>query len=218
MNKVIIFGLGDNAELAHYYFSNDSDYEVVAFTVNQEYKQLDSFCNLPVISFEKIDEFYDKNNCHIFIAMGYGKMNSDREKVYHDVKSKGWTCANYISSKATVLTETIGDNNFILEDNTIQPFVSIGNNNVIWSGNHIGHHGSIGDHNFITSQVTISGRVNVGHNCFIGVNSSIRDHISIAEYTLIGAHSWISKSTKPYEVYTAKQTPLFPKTSDRLKI
>ncbi|MCQ8869331.1 acetyltransferase [Vibrio splendidus] len=218
MHKVIIFGLGDNAELAHYYFSNDSDYQVVAFTVNQEYKKVENFCDLPVISFEDIDNHYKKEDCHIFIAMGYGNMNSDRENVYNKAKSDGWICANYISSRATILTNSIGDNNFILEDNTIQPFVSIGNNNVIWSGNHIGHHGVIGDHNFITSQVTISGRVDIENNCFIGVNSSIRDHIKISYFTLIGAHSWISKNTKPYEVYTAKQTPLFPKTSDRLKI
>ena len=150
--------------------------------------------------------------------MGYGRMNSDRESVYKKAKLDGWRFANYISSRATVLTKLIGDNNFILEDNTIQPFVSIGNNNVIWRGNHIGHHSTIGDHNFITSQVAISGRVYISNNCFIGVNSSIRDHITISEFTLVGAHSWISKNTKPYEVYTAKQTPLFPKTSDRLKI
>ncbi|MDH5888517.1 acetyltransferase [Vibrio splendidus] len=218
MHKVIIFGLGDNAELAHYYFSNDSDYQVVAFTVNQEYKKVDSFCDLPVISFEDIDNHYKKEECHLFIAMGYGNMNSDRENVYNKAKSDGWVFANYISSRATILTTIIGDNNLILEDNTIQPFVSIGNNNVIWSGNHIGHHGTIGDHNFITSQVTISGRVDIENNCFIGVNSSIRDHIKISDFTLIGAHSWISKNTNPYDVYVAKQTPLFPKKSDKLKI
>ena len=32
-NKVIIFGILDTAELAHYYLTNDSEYEVVAFTV-----------------------------------------------------------------------------------------------------------------------------------------------------------------------------------------
>ncbi len=33
----------------------------------------------------------------------------------------------------------------LLEDNTIQPFVSIGNV-TLWSGNHIGHHSTIHDH------------------------------------------------------------------------
>ena len=31
--RLVIFGAGDIAQLAHFYFSTDSDYEVVAFTV-----------------------------------------------------------------------------------------------------------------------------------------------------------------------------------------
>ena len=35
--KVVVFGISDLAELAHYYLTNDSPYEIVAFTVNKEY-------------------------------------------------------------------------------------------------------------------------------------------------------------------------------------
>ncbi len=34
---LVIFGAGDIAQLAHYYFSTDSDYDVVAFTVDAAY-------------------------------------------------------------------------------------------------------------------------------------------------------------------------------------
>ena len=38
MNKsLVIFGTGDIAQIAHFYFSTDSKYDVVAFTVNAEY-------------------------------------------------------------------------------------------------------------------------------------------------------------------------------------
>jgi hypothetical protein len=37
INKVIIFGILDNSELAHYYLTTDSEYDVVAFTVNEEF-------------------------------------------------------------------------------------------------------------------------------------------------------------------------------------
>ena len=37
MNKVIVFGLQDFAELAHYYLTHDSDYEVVAFCVHEAF-------------------------------------------------------------------------------------------------------------------------------------------------------------------------------------
>jgi sugar O-acyltransferase (sialic acid O-acetyltransferase NeuD family) len=217
-NKLVIFGLGDNAELAKFYFDTDSEFEAVAFAVDAQYKDSEEFSGLPVIAFENITRDYPPEEYNMFIAIGYTDMNSARENKYNQAKELGYDFANYISSRATVLTDVIGDNNFILEDNTIQPFVKIGNNNVIWSGNHIGHHGTIGNHCFITSQVTISGRVDVADNCFLGVNSTFRDDIKIGYKTLVGAHAWISKSTKEYDVYVPKSTKIFPKKSHELKI
>lgn len=218
MNKVIIFGMGDNAELAKFYFENDSEYEVIAFTVNKEFLNQEKFCELPVVEWEIIEKYYTPEEYVLFIAVGYGNMNKVREEKYIEGKQKGYTFANYISTKASIFTKDIGENNFILEDNTIQPFVKIGNNNVIWSGNHIGHHGTIGDHNFITSQVTISGRVIIENNCFIGVNSTVRDHIKIREFTLIGAGAWISKDTEKYGVYTIPSAKKLDEKSLDLKI
>jgi len=37
MAKVIIFGVQDFASLAHFYLTHDSDHEVVAFSVNEQY-------------------------------------------------------------------------------------------------------------------------------------------------------------------------------------
>lgn len=222
MKKIIIFGLGDNAELAKYYFENDEKYnqthKVVAFTVERKFLDRNEFNGLPVIEFEEIEKIYPIDEYYLFIAVGYTAMNEIREKIYLIGKEKGYSFVNYISSKANVFTEIIGENNFILEDNTIQPFVKIGNNNVIWSGNHIGHHGEIGNNCFITSQVVISGRCKIEDNCFIGVNSTIRDHITIKYKSLIGAGAWISKTTKEYGVYLTEQTRKIDKRSVDLKI
>lgn len=216
--KLIIFGVGDNSELAKFYFETDTDFDVVAFVVDAQYKNDNEFCGLPIVEFENVVSAYPPEEYAMFIAIGYTDMNSAREEKYNKAKELGYKLPNYISSKATVLTDKIGDNNFILEDNTIQPFVGIGNNNVIWSGNHIGHHSLIRDHCFITSQVTISGRVEVANNCFLGVNSTFRDHIKIAYKTLVGAHAWISKDTNEYDVFVPQSTKLFPKKSNELKI
>ena len=43
MFYINIFGTFDTAELAHYYLTNDSEYEVVAFTINKEYLKEDTF-------------------------------------------------------------------------------------------------------------------------------------------------------------------------------
>lgn len=155
MDKVVIFGIGDNAELAKYYFENDSKYEVVAFTVDKEYETNELFHGLPVVSFENLEEYYSPEEVMLFIAIGYTNMNEIREIKYLDGKKRGYKFANYLSSRANILTDKIGENNFILEDNTIQPYVEIGNNNVFWSGSHIGHHGKIGNNCFITGSLSI---------------------------------------------------------------
>ena len=59
----------------------------------------------------------------------------------------------------------------IMEHNTIQPYVTIGENTILWSGNHVGHHTQIGKNVFIASHAVISGSVIVGENSFIGVNA-----------------------------------------------
>lgn len=222
MKKIIIFGLGDNAELVKYYFENDEKYKinhkVVAFTVEKKFMDRKEFNGLPVVEFENIEKLYPKEEYYLFIAVGYTAMNEVREKIYLLGKEMGYRYVNYISSKANIFTENIGENNFILEDNTIQPFVKIGNNNVIWSGNHIGHHGEIGNNCFITSHVVISGRCRIEDNCFIGVNSTIRDHVTVEYKSLIGAGAWISKNTEKYGVYLAEQATKINKKSIELKI
>jgi sugar O-acyltransferase (sialic acid O-acetyltransferase NeuD family) len=150
----------------------------------------------------------------MFIAVGYVHLNRTRETFYHEAKRKGYRLLTYVSSKATVWSHDIGDNCFVLEDNTIQPFVKIGNNVVMWSGNHIGHHSTIQDHCFLSSHVVISGHVQVGPYCFIGVNAAIRENICLGESCIIGAGALIMKSTKDREVYIGKRTRPVSRNSD----
>ena len=109
------------------------------------------------------------------------------------------------------------ENVFIFEDNTIQPFTTIGNNTIMWSGNHLGHHSTIGNHCFISSHVVISGACKLGNNIFIGVNSTLHDCVSLGDECLVGG-GCCAMSTKPKSVYVVKSTPIFPKTSDRMRI
>ena len=193
-NKLVIFGSGDIAQLAHYYFSNDSLYDVVAFTVDSEYKTVEEFCGLPVIAFSELKAFFSPQDVSVFVALSYSKLNAVRKDKYLAVKAMGYTLASYISSKATVLNQQdIGENCFILEDNTIQPFVKIGNDVVLWSGNHIGHHSTIHDHVYFTSHVVLSGRCEVGAYSFFGVNATIRDGCKIGEGTLVAMGANITR-------------------------
>lgn len=215
---LVIFGTGDIAQLAHYYFSTDSEYEVVAFTVDAAYITEVMFCDLPIIPFEELVNRYSPDTHQLFAALSYSKLNAVRKEKYLAAKALGYTIASYISSKATVLNDgRIGENCFIFEDNTIQTFVTIGNNVTLWSGNHIGHHSTIKDHCFIASHVVVSGGVEIGEQCFIGVNATLRDHIKIGEKCVIGAGALMLTDAEPLGVYIGAATERSKVPSTRLR-
>jgi sugar O-acyltransferase (sialic acid O-acetyltransferase NeuD family) len=219
MARLVIFGTGDIARLAHFYFTRDSEHEVVAFTVDAEYRHGDRFAGLPLVDAAAVTTLYPPAQYAMFVAIGYTQMNRARAAKYEQMKASGYTLMSYVSSRCSYLSESLpGDNCFILEDNTIQPFVTIGNDVVLWSGNHVGHDAVIEDHCFITSHVVISGHAKVRPYCFIGVNATIRNAIEIAPATLIGAGAVIMKGTKPKGVYLPQRAELFSKTSDQIEI
>ncbi|GHN02883.1 hypothetical protein WSM22_43720 [Cytophagales bacterium WSM2-2] len=202
MAKVIIFGIQDFAELAWYYLSNDSNHTVVAFCVNAQYMpSTPQFKGIPIVAFEEIENKFSPTEYAFFAPMSPQGMNKPRALVYHMIKEKGYTLISYISSKATIFGNKIGDNCFILENNTIQPFTTIGNNVVLWSGNHIGHHGEIKDHVSFTSHVVMSGHCVIEPYCFLGVNATLRDGLVLAEGTLVAMGATITKDTEAYGVY-----------------
>lgn len=215
---LVIFGTGDIAQLAHYYFSTDSDYEVVAFTVDKEYVTASDFQGLPIVPFDEVAQLYPPNTHAFFVALSYAKLNQIRKEKYLAAKELGYALASYVSSHATVLNDgEIGDNCFILEDNTIQPFVTIGNNVTLWSGNHVGHHSTIHDHCFIASHVVISGGVQIMESCFIGVNVTLRDHIKVGQRCVIGAGALLLSDADTEGVYGAVATERSKVASTKLR-
>ena len=170
-------------------------------------------------SFEDIVKLYPPTEYKLFIALSYAQMNKLRELKYHEAKAKGYELVSYISSKCTYLSQfTTGDNCFIFENNTIQPFVKIDDNVTLWSGNHIGHHSEIHSHNFISSHVVVSGHCIVESNCFIGVNATIGHQVQIAKETLVGAGAIITKNTEEKSVYVPAKSVKLDKTSDMFKL
>ena len=219
MAKLVIFGAGDIARLAHYYFTRDSEHDVVGFAVDAKYRQGDTFLDLPLLPFEEIANTYAPGEYKMFVALSYARMNKLREEKYRQAKASGYELVSYVSSRCSFLTDyPVGDNCFILEDNTIQPFVKIGSNVTLWSGNHIGHDAVIEDHCFLASHIVVSGYVRIRNNCFIGVNATLRNSITIAPETLIGAGAVIMKDTVEKGVYLPQRAELFSKKSDEIEL
>ena len=216
--KLIIFGAGQTAEVAHFYFTNDSEFDVTAFTVDREYIVEDTLFGVPVVPFEDVASLYPPAQHDLFVAVTYTGMNKNRAQKLAEAKTKGYTCPSYVSSKATVWPGLKhGENCLILEDNTIQPHVVISNDVYLWSGNHIGHHTVIHDHVYIASHVVVSGAVEIGAYSFIGVNATLRDNIRIGRENLIGAACLILKDTEERAVFKGQASEATAITSDKLR-
>lgn len=219
MADIIIFGVNDTAQLAHYYLQHDSQHKVVAFTVDATYIPENKLFNgLPVIDFAEIEHHYSPDNYQFIAPMTAAGMNKIRENIYLRAKDKGYHFISYVSTRATVLTENIGENCFILEDNTLQPFTHIGDNVVIWSGNHIGHHSRINSHSFISSHVVISGHCNIEKYCYLGVNSTLRDGLTIEEGSFIAMGATVTRNTLAWGAYLGSPARSMNKKSTEIKI
>lgn len=192
--KLVLFGEGAFAEIAYEYFTHDSAYEVVAFTIDRAYIKRDTLFGLPIVPFEEVTTHYPPDQYEMHIALVYNHLNRLRTRIYQTAKSLGYTLANYVSSRSFVWHNVpMGDNVFVFEDNTIQPFVKLGSNIVLWSGNHIGHHSTIESHNFISSHVVISGFCHIGESCFFGVNSTVGNNVTVGKDAYVGAGALIVK-------------------------
>lgn len=209
--KLVIFGDRVYAEIVYEYFQYDSDYEVVAFCVDEEYLSKTEFCGRPVVSYEDVAALYPPEEHEMHVAIVYGELNRIRERICIKARDKGYKLANYISSHAFVWRNVImGDNVFIFEHNTVQPSVKMGDGVILWSGNHIAHHTTIGDYSFITSHVVLAGFCEVGTHCFIGGNACMRDQIKIGNSCWIGHGAVLNNDIEDNSLVNAEASSVKP--------
>lgn len=218
MEKVVIFGTTELAVMCHFYLTHDSPYDVVAFTVDQDYIKEETLCNLPVVAFENIELSHPPNEYKILVAVWFGKVNKTRAEKYYQAKAKGYSLISYISSKSTICPGLVlGDNCIILGNCAIQPFVKLGNNITLLDGCVIGHHSIIKDHCFLSLHAVVSGEVILEPYCFLGANSTIRNNVVIASECVIGAGTLILENTRERGVYKGNPATFLPKPSNELK-
>ena len=217
MSKVVVFGTGNQAKLIHYLLTNDSDHEVVAFTVESQYINDLSFLDLPIVPFERITDKYPPSEFDMFIALGAQNRNELRERVFDYIKEKGYSLISYISSKAQTWPDLVtGENVFILQATSIEPFVEIGNN-VVLIGTQIGQHVKIEDNCFI-STATLGSDVLVGRNSFIGINALVNPYIKIGMKSVIGSGAIITRDVDDYAVFSPPSTKKSRVNSRKLRI
>lgn len=200
--KLVIYGIGETAEIIADYFIRDSDYDVVGFCVDRQFMSVESLLGLPVTPFEDVLSYYPPDKFEMFVAASFSKLNRVRTSMYNKAKKLGYKFASYVNSNTFIWhNAVVGENTFIFEENVIQYKVKIGNNVILWSGNHIGHQTIIEDNCFISSHVVISGFCTIGKNSFIGVNSSFNDGLKMGHDCVTGNGTILVKDTEAGYVY-----------------
>ena len=218
VKPLVIFGSAETAELAKFYFENDSDYRVAAFTVDDGFAVGDSFQGLPLVPFSEATKRFPPADFEMHVALSYARLNRLRQDKYVQSKAAGYKLASYVCSKSVTWPDlSVGDNCFILENQTIQPGVRIGNNVMIWSGNHLGHGAQIGDHTYIASHVVISGHSKIGQRNFFGVNATLRDFCTIGDDCFIAMGASVARDMPNGAVALAPSAEVYEEGDRRAK-
>lgn len=218
MEKVIIFGNSLFAELYYDCLTNDSPYEVAAFTVDSDFITEDRLFGLPVVPFGDIETFFPPSQYKMIVSVSFQKVNRLREAKYLQAKLKGYDLISYISSKANTWSGLVlGDNCTIGANSSVEPFVTIGNNVTVTNSVIIGHHVVLKDHSFVAPGAVILGGVTVEPNCLIGANATIKEGVTIARECIIGTGVSITKNTQEGGVYFNRPPELYPKRSNELR-
>ena len=175
--------------------------EVIGYVIDKSYKTNDCFNNLPVYAFEDVNNLLDVTRVEFVLSLGYSSMNEHRESKYDICKSRGYKVFTFISNRAIVYSNKIGEGSLILPGTYIGPFSEVGICTVIRPGTVLAHHDKIGDFNWIADGCTFGGGVTCGSHCFLGLGTTVRNEISVADYTFTGAKSCVINDTLKDSAY-----------------
>jgi sugar O-acyltransferase (sialic acid O-acetyltransferase NeuD family) len=209
MSRIVLFGAGRGASVAHRFFAGDTEHEVVGFATDGAYVRAREYRGLPLVAFEEVERHFPPESCRMHILLGYQQMNGLRQQKYEQAKAKGYTLESYVASDIfRVEPIAVGENCFILDNQSISLDVTIGNNVVMWSSNHVGDMSTVEDHAWLASHVTIAANVTIGRRAFVGIGATVSNGVTIGAETLVGANLMVSHDTEPKSVHVFGQGAL----------
>ena len=217
MADIVIFGAGAIAMVAKSYVDAHGPHRVVGFTVDASYCKSETFEGLPLVPWEKLEQYFSPRRVELLGPLSYRRLNEFRRDRYFEGKRRGYRFASFVHPNASVYASEIGENAFILEQNVLQPFVKVGSSVMLWSGNHIGHHTVIEDFCFLASHVTIGSNVVIGEGSFIGGRAAVEGGCTLGPACFIGSTSYVAHNLVAESVVLAVPDPLKPFGSGRLK-
>ena len=110
--------MGQTSEIVSYYFENFSNYNIVAYTVDEKNLDDSNFLNKPIINFEELEKDFPAQKFKVFVAIGYSNLNMNRSKKFFEIEKKGYQFASFIHPANSSLNNVnFGKNCFLLKIN-----------------------------------------------------------------------------------------------------
>ncbi|EHP40427.1 acyltransferase [Cupriavidus basilensis OR16] len=219
MMKIVLVGNAITASILNSYLRGDSRYEVVGFTVDDEFVAQGGFEGLTTIGLSQLQETFAPESCRVLMAIGYNDLNRVRESLFLRLKGMGYTVETYVHPDACVYTEhPLGEGCVVLPSAVIEPGVRLGANTMVWCNVTLAHHSLVAENCWIASGTVISGQAKVLRNSFVGVNATVVNEVTVGEYNVVGASALISKDTKSHAVHLARSAePIRYSSEDYIK-
>ncbi|MEC5127068.1 acyl-ACP--UDP-N-acetylglucosamine O-acyltransferase [Verrucomicrobiales bacterium BCK34] len=99
---------------------------------------------------------------------------------------------------------TIGSNNVIRENATVHRSIlegeatTVGDDNYLMTGTHIGHDSIVGNNNTFANGVLLGGHVILGNHVFVGGGTMFHQFVRIGDYVMCQGLSGFSQDIPPY--------------------
>lgn len=217
MSDIVMFGAKDAAEVAAAYVDAHSEHRIVAFTADAAYCDSREFRGRPLVPWERLEQFYPPDQVGLLGPISYRRMNQLRRDRYLEGKQRGYRFVSFVHPSVELLSVEIGEHAFICPDTLIEPGARLGNNVMVWSRAHIGHHAVIGDHCFIGPGAGIGGMSTIGECCFFGPHSSVMPGLTVGRACFLGHRAGVAEDAPDGAVYRgAESSPRARCSSDRL--
>lgn len=215
MKKILLAGNAITAEILCAYLKQDARYEVVGFTVDDEFVAQGGIAGYRTVGLSEAPGAFLSGTHSVIMAMGYNDLNRTRETMFYRLKAMGYAVETYIHPDARVYTDhSVGEGSVVLPGAVVEPRARVGANTMVWSNVTLAHHSSVDDHCWVAAGTVVSGQAKVLRNTFLGVSCTVVNAVTVGEFNVVGAGALITRDTKPHSVHLARSAEPFRYSSE----
>lgn len=212
--NLIIVGTSTTARSIYTYVVDYDLFNLLGFVVDKEYKTCDTYCDMPVYTFDALPYGFNKEEDFLFIAMEWDRLNATRRKLYERLKIEGYKLANIISPHAIIHGTIAGDNCWVCDNVVIENDALIHDDVFIKTGAFVQHMSEVGSHCFVGARSQMAGGVTVGEQSYIGIGAIIFNEVNVGKKCLIGGATYVKRHLPDFSVIKTKNDEFDIKTYD----